>query len=277
MAFVLLAMVGLFAGVLGGMLGIGGSVIMIPAMFWLLGVHKDHVDQTHQYQAASMIVNFLVAVPSMVAHARNKAVWLKVVAYMTPAGAAGAALGAWLSLAAFSGEQTRYLRWGLGVVFVLVAIDSVRKTIWPTSAEGDDRPQVEARSGWLKGGIGGIVGMFSGMTGLGGGVIGVPANHYFLRMPLRISIANSSALIVPVACVGAIFKNALLDGDGSVSRSLLLAGCLGPTAILGGYIGGHLTHRVPRRGLRVAFAVLLIVSSIKAFEGVSVAVKALLP
>ncbi len=60
----ILSAVGLLAGVLGGMLGVGGSVIMIPAMFWVLGdVNAHGTRMIHQYQAAAMIVNFLLAGP----------------------------------------------------------------------------------------------------------------------------------------------------------------------------------------------------------------------
>jgi hypothetical protein len=174
-----------------------------------------------------------------------------------------------LSGAEFAGQNTRYLRWGLGAMFMLLAISGIYKTFRPPKEDGEERDAVERRPAWLKGGIGAVVGTFAGLTGLGGGVLAVPANHYLLGMPLRFAIANSSALILAMAWVGAITKNLSLQAEhgGTVERSLVLAACLAPTAMIGAFLGGHLTHRIPRRALRLGFAMLLAVASVKAFEG----------
>jgi len=59
-----LALIGLAAGALGGLLGIGGSIIMIPALAIFLG------DDQHLYQAAAMVVNIAVALPAAIRHKR---------------------------------------------------------------------------------------------------------------------------------------------------------------------------------------------------------------
>jgi uncharacterized membrane protein YfcA len=76
---------------------------------------------------------------------------------------------------------------------------------------------------------------------------------------LRRAIANSAATILCVSPIGALFKNATLSQHGTeVTRSLELALLLIPTAMLGSYVGGRLTHALPRRVLRVVFIVFMV-------------------
>ena len=60
----ILMAIGLCAGLLGGLLGIGGSVVMIPAMSVIFGPAQ------HLYQGAAMIVNFFVVIPAVIQHRR---------------------------------------------------------------------------------------------------------------------------------------------------------------------------------------------------------------
>jgi len=265
--YALLVAVGALTGVLGGMLGIGGSIIMIPAMIWILGTFVGGHEQLQQYMAVAMIVNFLLSIPSVAAHARKKAIWPSVVKYIAPAGMIGAGIGVYISNQ-FTGDAVRYLRWFLGAFFVYVAVDTIVRMFLAGKSDGWDRGRVEAISWVPKAGAGLSVGVLAGMTGLGGGALAVPINQHWLKMPLRNAIANSSALIVCVAAVTSLAKNATLSAaDGTVDRSLILSACLAPTAMIGSYLGGHLTHTLPLRTVRLVFASLILASSWKMFAG----------
>ncbi|MHC4947395.1 MAG: TSUP family transporter, partial [Planctomycetota bacterium] len=76
---VILVGLGLVAGALGGLLGIGGSVVMIPVLTLVL--HRNQ----HLSQAAAMIVNIFVAVPAALRHHRAEAIQWDVAARMLPA------------------------------------------------------------------------------------------------------------------------------------------------------------------------------------------------
>ncbi len=265
-AYVILIIVGALTGSLGGMLGIGGSIIMLPAMVWVFGARSGGHEQIHQYMAAAMIVNFLLSMPSAAAHWRKKAIWPRLVGLLMTGGLLGVIVGVEISRL-FSGDAARYLRWGLGVLFIGVALDAFHKVLWPPTAEGLPQADVDRRPWWPKFSIGSLVGCFAGITGLGGGVLAVPAQQYLLRVPIKNAIANSSALIFSVAWLGAISKNIQLGtaGQGSVAVSLTLAACLAPPAMIGSYIGGHLTHALPTKTVRLAFAVLIAASTWKLF------------
>lgn len=265
MQYAILVVVGALTGVLGGMLGIGGSIVMLPAMVWVLGASLNGVEQIHQYMAAAMIVNFLLSIPSVMAHWKKKAIWPNVVKPLAAGGLLGVIIGVQISLL-FSGQQARYLRYALGVFFIYVAYDNIRKALAPKPTDGATREMVEAQPAAKKFGIGSIVGVFAGITGLGGGVLAVPGQQLFLKVPIRNAIANSSALIVAIAWLGAIMKNAQLGSQGSIARSLLLTACLAPTAMIGSYIGGHLTHNLPIKAIRIAFGLAILLSTFKMFE-----------
>jgi uncharacterized protein len=102
-------------------------------------------------------------------------------------------------------------------------------------------------------------GLLGGLLGIGGGAIAVPLQQLILRIPIRRAIANSAVTILPLSLVGAIYKNTTnFQADIPFIESFRLAAFLIPTAIVGGYLGGHLTHLVGRRWLRLAFSLLLI-------------------
>jgi uncharacterized membrane protein YfcA len=109
-------------------------------------------------------------------------------------------------------------------------------------------------------GVGLVMGFTAGLLGIGGGALCVPLQQVFLRIPLRRAIANSAFTILCVSPLGALYKNATLFSHHGVEvgRSLQLALPLILTAIVGSYLGGRLTHALPRRVLRVVFIVFML-------------------
>ena len=77
-------------------------------------------------------------------------------------------------------------------------------------------------------------------------------------------MSNSAAMIVSMAWLGAIYKNATLGQHGlEFMQSLKIAVLVLPTAVIGGYMGGHLMHALPKNIVRAAFILLCIVAAIK--------------
>ena len=105
-------LIGLVAGVLGGLLGIGGSLIIIPGMVIYLShtaAGYQGIDQ-HLLQAAAMIVNVFVAAPSVIAHYRAGAIMRPIVVWLIPASIVGILSGVALSNSpAFARQNGAYL------------------------------------------------------------------------------------------------------------------------------------------------------------------------
>ena len=117
MEYVILAGVGILTGFFGGLLGIGGSTILIPALVFILGENQ------HLYQAAAMICSFFVGASAVVAHKKADVLMPSVLKWLIPAGAVGIVSGVWLSnTAIFAGDKSYILAraFGLFIVFVII-------------------------------------------------------------------------------------------------------------------------------------------------------------
>ncbi len=255
------AAIGFLAGLLGGLLGIGGSVLIIPGLIlYLSQVGRYEGTVQHLLQAAAMICNVFVAAPAVLAHWRARMIVGSVVVLLVPGALAGILLGVYVSdTSLFARQNGAYLAMILAAFMVYVAAYNGFRLTSSTDLEHgfDQRPRAPAAG---IGGVGLVMGFFAGLLGIGGGAICVPLQQVLLRIPLRRAIANSAATILCVSSVGAVFKNATLWSEHHIalSRSLQLALMLIPTAILGSYLGGHLTHALPRRAVRIVFIVFML-------------------
>src|SRR5918912_3659887 len=90
----------------------------------------------------------------------------------------------------------------------------------------------------LLAGIGGATGHFSGLLGVGGGFVMVPAMVYLAKTPQREANGTSLAVIVPVAIVGAL----ILGGGHQVDFPVAFTMATG--AVVGAVIGANLTRRI---------------------------------
>ncbi len=246
---------GLLAGVFGGMLGVGGSVIMIPALTLCLGPDQ------HLYQAAAMIANIGVSWPAARRHKRHGAIVAPVMRWMLPAAIVTVLLGVAISnLPVFAGSERGVWLGRILAVFLLWEVwINLRKLI----LRHDEEPFEHARVTVPRSiGVGAAMGTIGGLLGIGGGAMAVPLQQWFLRLPLRNAIANSAAVMVFSASLGAVFKNATLAKHGHPwYAGLILAACLVPTCVLGGRIGASLTHRLPLRQVRMAFVGMMLIAA----------------
>ena len=108
--------------------------------------------------------------------------------------------------------------------------------------------------------IGLLGGVTSGLFGVGGGIVMVPAMVLLLSPPIRDikqAIGTSLLVIIPTALAGA-WKHAQ---NGNLEWKTALA--IIPLAILGGYLGAWLTTHLPAADLKRAFGVLLVLVGLR--------------
>ncbi len=246
-------------GLFGGLLGIGGSVVMIPAMVVFFGPNQ------HLYQASAMICNFFVAISSAAVHRKAKVLVVGVVKLLIPAGVLGIIAGVALSnISFFSGANTRNLTRAFGLFLVYAIVYNL--TRFGKSRGGADGLDLSrtrrSRPLTLISGL--ITGLSAGLLGIGGGSVCTPAQQLCLRMPLKRAMSNSSALIAAMALIGAFFKNITLARHNIAAvDSIKIAAVVIPTAIIASFAGGRLMHILPKNIVRVVFIGLLIVASYK--------------
>jgi uncharacterized membrane protein YfcA len=258
MDYVTLSIIGLVMGCFGGLLGIGGSTIMIPAMLMAFGPNQ------HLYQAAAMLCNFFVAFSAVLAHKKANALVAPALKKMIPTAVVGIIIGVTLSnLPVFAGDKSYLLSRCFGGFLIYVAIYNCFKfRVQEVGILTQER--YEGADGFASLCVGGASGVGAGLLGIGAGTISTPFQQLLMKMPLRNAMSNSAAMIMSVALVGGVYKTVTLGQHGvEPIEAIKIAGIIVPTALVGGYAGGHLMHRLPVNVVRAIFVALLIVASCK--------------
>jgi uncharacterized membrane protein YfcA len=105
--------------------------------------------------------------------------------------------------------------------------------------------------------IGAVSGVMSGLFGVGGGIVMVPAMMFFMKMDIKLAVGTSLAVIIPTAIMGS-FKHFNM-GNVDWRVSLMLA----PTAIAGSYFGAWLTKSIESGNLKRAFGGFLVLVGLR--------------
>jgi hypothetical protein len=254
---------GLLGGCVGGMLGLGGGIIIIPALTLIRGPDQ------HFYQASLMIIYVVVAVAALHKHIRARAVRTDILAGLIPASVITMLVGVWLS-----NQFDEAMLRRIFAVFLLyvIAMDASRlRSEWRGRAAASNGAQVIPTPRRVSLGrssfVGVVMGLVGGLLGVGGGTIAVPLQQQVCHVSMRESIATSTAVILVTGLIGAIAKNLTLieatQGARTVVDSALLASSLAPGAVVGGLVGSHLAHRLPTFWVRLAFVCLLTLSALQ--------------
>ncbi len=261
--FILLtSAIGFFAGVFGGLLGIGGSIIMIPLLTLVHGPNQQ------LYQAAAMIVNVPVAASATIKHAIKRVIKASVVKALLPTALVGIVLGVTLS----NMISTEWLQIVFAVFLGYIGISELFRILSKREViENDASTSPETNPPRLRIPlIGGFNGIIAGLLGIGGGVILIPLLRRFCKLDMKTAIAASSMTMLITATVGATYKNLALPElrapDGTpleIGQSLIIAGAMVPTAFIGSYIGAGLTHRLPIQSIKLVFAILVLFAAIR--------------
>jgi len=262
-AFAIFMVIGLVAGMAGGLLGIGGSAIFIPAASLVIGADQQI------YQAAAMILNVFVAASATIKHWRSRGIDFTVVRLMTPFAVGAVLIGVYTSNHLNGPTLARVFGIMLiGLACFEIAAMSIRRAqghrkngAGSTEIGGEGTAPRTGRLPYRC--IGATMGGLGGLLGIGGGVIGVPLLRLAARQPLRGSIAAAAAVTLPLALIGAIYKNAslpFLEGEDASSsiEALLIAAAIVPTAVVGSWFGASMVHRLPIDVIRIAFIGLLL-------------------
>lgn len=252
----IVATIGLCGGIMGGLAGIGGSLLMIPALTLVFG--RDQ----HLYQAAAMVVNFLVATTATIRHARARSVRRDWFLRMVPWAVAFVVVGVLTS----DRLEQLWLQRSFGAFMIYVAF-SEAWSLWRRHVE----TRAERTGAVALGLVGSVTGFVSGMLGVGGGGIAVPLLRGACHAPLRAAIGTSSAVMLVGTFVGSILKNVgfvRIDPTGrGLSAPMAMALVLAPLGILGAWIGASLTHRLNIATIRVAFALLMLAGGLRMILG----------
>ncbi|MFU8818265.1 MAG: sulfite exporter TauE/SafE family protein [Desulfurivibrio sp.] len=243
---------GAVAGVLAGLLGIGGGLVIVPLLvfaFTWQGLPPEHL--MHLALGTSLASIIFTAVSSFMAHHKRGAVRWEVVRRITPGVLIGTLAGTFLAAAL----STAFLKifFALFLYFVTWQMLSGRKP-----QPGRELP---GAAGML--GVGGGIGVFSSLVGIGGGTLSVPF-MLWCNIGLHQAIGTSAAIGFPIAVAGTI--GYLLNGwqvtelpAWSLGYIYLpaLAGIVAASVFTAPW-GVRLAHSLPVAKLKKVFAILLL-------------------
>jgi len=257
---ILLLLLGSAAGLLAGLLGIGGGIILVPLFLWVFPlVGFDPQVVVHAAFGTSLAIIIPTALSSTLGHRKRGNVEWHQVLWLSAGGAAGAFAGGALA-ANLSGVWLKGL-FGLMQILVALKLFLFHPHLPP---ERSDRVPP-----WLLVLVGLIGGTFSAFFGVGGGVIAVPLMVIVLQLPIHLAVGNSSALIVVSSLAGTlsyIMHGWHLPNLPPLSLgyvNLLVAAAVAPFTILFARLGVRLASRVSHDRLVQIFSLLLLLVGLR--------------
>ncbi len=256
-----LLLLGGVVGVMAGLFGVGGGLIIVPALIWglpIVGVEPAH--STHIAVGTSLATIVVTSIAAIRAHQKRGAILWRRVALLTP----GILLGAWMG-----GQVAGILEAGMlqriyASFAILVGLHFLLHG--------------QARSGGLAPGAlmnllaGACIGLVSALVGIGGGTMTVPYLHH-TGVAMRKAVASSSACGLPIALSGAlsfVYAGWGLEGlpagsSGYVYWPVVLI--IVVTSSLFAPLGATLAHHLPGERLKRLFGLFLLLVGVGLWLG----------
>lgn len=262
LAWLLYPVLGIVAGLLAGLLGIGGGIVVVPVLvfaFHFLGFADATL--THLAVGTSLATIVFTSLSAIAEHHRNGAVDWPLVKRLTPWLVAGAIAGAFVA-DAMSGRALQVV---FGVFALLMALQM--GTGWRPGAHST----LPGPGGLAL--ASGSIGTASSVFGIGGGSLTVPWLSWH-GVAMQRAVATSAACGFPIAVAGALgFAYTGLD---AAQRPPLSLGYVYLPAFIGivitsvpvAVIGARQAHRLPAATLKKLFAVVLAVVGTEFILGV---------
>jgi uncharacterized membrane protein YfcA len=258
--FWIFPLLGVVAGVLAGLLGIGGGLVLVAALVWVLplfGIPREAA--MHAALASSLASIVLTAASSAFAHHRRGSVMWPTVAWMVP----GLLLGGWLGsgLAVYLDDDV--LRW---VVAIYCLIAGAQMAFGGTRKGGATGESVAPPRGWPMTAAGTGIGAMSAVVGIGGGSMTVPLLVWRGIAPVR-AVGTSSACGVAIA-IGSALGYALHAPAGALPEHAVgyvyLPAAIGVAiaSVLAAPWGTRLAHAIGGTALKRVFAIFMVVMGI---------------
>jgi uncharacterized membrane protein YfcA len=237
-----LVQVGVLAGFLCGLFGVGGGVLIVPALVVLCRQGQ------RQAVATSLLAIGPLAVAGMVGYAAHR----QVDPYLALPLVAGTVVGAWIGAALLRRVSPRVLR----LVFSAAVLSAaIRLVVDPGVPVGDVRHELWRLAILVP--IGTVVGILAGLTGIGGGAMMVPIMQLFFAVPAALAKGTSLLVILPTALLAG-WRN--LKAHLGSARDATWIGISGTAAALG---ASAISVRLPGLVADLLFGCFLIAVAVR--------------
>jgi len=244
------------AGFASGLLGVGGGFIMVPVMYSVIGAMGFPDIAMKVALGTSLLVILPTAMSGAWRHNKKKAVRWKTALVLGLCGLGGGLAGSTLA----THLPERALKAGFGGLVLAMAI-WMGLGMMPELAKQRTEPKDNPR---LLPALGFPIGMVSGLTGLGGGALIVPALVLALDFPMHLAIGTSVTAIILTSLGGIIgyiihgigVSGLLPYSIGYINLPIWL--CLAGMSVPLAQLGAKTAHALPAKQLRYIFIALMV-------------------
>jgi uncharacterized membrane protein YfcA len=192
-------------------------------------------------------LNLVTAASAAVVYYRSKLIDLKIAAAFIP----GICLGALLGGALGNFVDPTLLMW-LFVIFLIGAGGRMIYTLWEKKAEAETCPAAFSRTMYVAIVLFSfLVGILSGLLGVGGGIIIVPFLLFICKYPMKSSAGTVSFIVIFSSLFGVIGHSAF----GTLDIALILTGSV--AVFIGASIGARLTVKLKSAWIKVGFGLIM--------------------
>lgn len=248
----LLICLGFVGAFMAGLIGIGGGIIMIPLLLYVPPIFGMRPDGIHGVAGVTMIQVSVAGFIGMLVHRRTGHVETRLIM----------ALGITMTIASLAGAVlSRFMSPNI-LIGVFASLATGAAVVMLAGAP----PQVTPNAGtllsfnrWVAAALGAAVGLLVGMAGAGGGFLLVPIMIYVLKVPIRLAIGTSLAIVAMSGFAGSIGKIV----TGQVDWYLALALVCG--ALPGAQLGSTVSTRIKASFLALVLGVVMALVAIYAW------------
>ncbi len=241
------SMIGVIAGVGSALLGIGGGLVMVPLMVFRLRIRQHRAVGT---SLAVILPTALVAAYAyqQTALSRNEpALNLWVILWLAIGGVFGAQAGATIANLLNAKQLRSVFGWFVAGVGAYMAAKA-----WLSPQRGEMQTAVDGMKAFQMVGVGVLVGIVSGLLGVGGGLVMVPALALMMGYDQHLAQGTSLAVIIPVSISGALVH----WRKGNIVWSLFLPMAI--AASIMAWVTAGWVFKIPDKELRTLFGVFMV-------------------
>ena len=263
-------LVSILAGVIGSLVGLGGGVVVVPALTLLFGVN------IRLAIGASIVSVIATSSGAAAAYVRERMTNLRAGMFLELATTTGAITGAYLTT--LLPPRALFVFFALVLAYSGIAMYRKRHEVAPLSVSNDaianrlnlhgsyfdeaEQREITYKVTGTKPGLSMmyVAGMVSALLGIGSGALKVPAMDLAMHMPMKVSTATSNFMIgvTAAASAGVYFARGQIN---PIIAAPVAIGVLG-----GALIGSRLLGRIESKAIRIFFIVVLAVISIEMLQ-----------
>lgn len=264
MEWILLLIIGLIAGTIGSLIGLGGGIIIVPSLLLMAGFDPRFQMITPQIAVGtSLFLIIFTSLASTLTYAKQKRVDFESGLLFFVGSGPGAIFGAYITRFFHSGYFL--IAFGLFMIFISILMYVQKRVTIPAMRLDVKRTFQDASGEVFHYGyhritaliVSFFVGVLSGMFGIGGGTLMVPMMVLLFRFPPHVATATSMFVIFLSAITGSAMH--IWQGNVFWFAALFLA----PGAWLGGQLGAYISARLSSRALLLLFRLALVLIAIQ--------------